>query len=319
ARMLLSHTSSLRDDAGYNFPAEVSMQSFLVPGGAHYGDGKQWAGQAESAKAGDFAPGHFFHYVNLNWGVLGSVMEAVTGQRFDVLMQELVLRPLHITGAYHPESLSAHDVADLAVLYRKQKNEVWDVHGPWVAQTDDLHAQVPEPRAALAHYVPGTNATLFSPQGGLRISVRGLSHIMLMLMNQGESDGVRFLQASTVQTMLSQQWRYDPLRLNGDDYRGLFQSWGLGVQRFMDVSAAHYGDRLLPPSVQTTSNGFSAIGHLGFAYGLESGFFFDPRSKNGMIYVIGGVGADPETHLGNYSSLSIWEEEILSALYQHLQ
>ncbi|MDE2430090.1 MAG: serine hydrolase, partial [Burkholderiales bacterium] len=38
ARMLLSHTSSLRDDAGYNFPADVSMQSFLVPGGAHYGD-----------------------------------------------------------------------------------------------------------------------------------------------------------------------------------------------------------------------------------------------------------------------------------------
>ncbi|MBI1773461.1 MAG: serine hydrolase, partial [Burkholderiales bacterium] len=78
-RMLLSHTSSLRDDGGYNFPADVSMQGFLQTGGKNYAQGLQWADPA-NAKAGEnFAPGLYFHYVNLNWGVLGSVMEAVSG------------------------------------------------------------------------------------------------------------------------------------------------------------------------------------------------------------------------------------------------
>ena len=95
-RMLLSHTSSLRDDGGYNFPADVSMQSFLRPGGKNYSQGLQWADPAKAKPGENFAPGAYFHYVNLNWGVLGTVMEAVSGQRFDLLMHELVLQPLQI-------------------------------------------------------------------------------------------------------------------------------------------------------------------------------------------------------------------------------
>ena len=314
ARMLLSHTSSLRDDGGYNFPVGVSMQSLLQTSGAHYAQGLQWADPAKARVGENVAPGRYFNYVNLNWGVLGGVMEAVGGKRFDVLMQELVLQPLGISGAYHAEQLSAEDIKRLAVLYRKQENDIWSTDGPWVAQTDNFLGKPPQKRM-LDNYVPGTNATLFSPQGGLRVSVQGLSRIMLMLMNRGELDGQQFLKPASVDSLLGEQWHYDAAAHNGDDYHGLFQAWGLGFQRFTDISAPHYGDRLVQTG-KLQKPPFTAVGHLGFAYGLQSGFMFNPHSRNGVIYVIGGVGADPEKHQGDYSSLSVWEEQILTSLYQ---
>lgn len=238
-------------------------------------------------------------------------MEAVSGQRFDRYMQQAVLGPLKIAGGYNPEELTQDDIDHLAVLYRKQgSDEVWNTAGPWVAQTDDYRGHLPAPRKGLESYVLGSNATLFSPQGGLRIAAGGLARLMLMLMNGGELDGVRILSPARVREMLSEQWHYDATRMNGDNYQGLFQAWGLGTQRFTDASAAHFGDRLV------AGGGFKAYGHLGFAWGLNSGFVFDPVSRNGMIYIIGGVGADPEKNRGAYSSLNIWEEQVLEGLYR---
>lgn len=312
ARMLLTHTSSLRDDAQYNFPANVSMQSLLVPGAAQYGDGAQWAKKRDGEH---LAPGKFFSYVNLNWGVLGSVMEAASGQRFDHFMRDTVLKPLHIAGGYNPEELNAEELSDLAVLYRKKKEHdvIWNPAGPWVAQVDDYRARAVVKRAGLENYIPGSNATIFSPQGGLRISVQGLSRLMRMLMNQGELDGVRLLQPASIKTLLSEQWRYDVARKNGDSDQGLFLSWSLGFQRFSDVSAPHYGDRLVQGLPR-----FTGFGHLGEAYGLQSGFMFDPQTRNGMIFAIGGVSADSAGNFGEYSSLSPWEEKILTALHEEI-
>ncbi|HTD04637.1 MAG TPA: serine hydrolase, partial [Undibacterium sp.] len=226
-------------------------------------------------------------------------------------MRQAVLGPLKIAGGYNPEELTQADIANLAVLYRKQgSDEVWNTAGPWVVQTDDYRGKLPARRKDLESYVPGSNATLFSPQGGLRISTGGLARLMLMLMNGGQLDGVRVLSPGSVNAMLSEQWRYDSSRKNGDNYQGLFQAWGLGAQRFSDVSAVHFGDRVV------AGGGFRAYGHLGFAYGLNSGFIFDPVGRNGMIYIIGGVGADPDKHRGEYSSLNIWEEQVLDGLYR---
>ena len=315
-RMLLSHTSSLRDDGGYNFPANTSLQSVLQASEKNAVSALIWARPDASNK--NYAPGKYFSYVNLNWGVIGAVMESVSGQRFDVLMQELILQPLQISGSFHPENLSPAELNNLATLYRKQKNDVWDTAGAWQPQVDDYHQQAVPQRTYLATYQPGWNATLFSPQGGLRISARGLSRLMQMLMREGELDGVRLLQPASVRALLTPQWRYDAALQNGDDYHGMFQSWALGFQVFTDISAAHHGDRLTPP-VMPGGHGFTGVGHLGFAYGLESGFVFDPQTRNGMIYLIGGTGADPDKNTGEYSSLSIWQEQIMTALAAQLR
>jgi CubicO group peptidase (beta-lactamase class C family) len=242
-------------------------------------------------------------------------MEAASGQRFDHFMRDSVLRPLRIAGGYNPEELSLQELSNVAVLYRKKKEHdvIWNAAGPWIVQVDDYHTKLPVKRAGLENYVLGSNATLFSPQGGLRISVHGLGRLMQMLMNEGELDGVKLLRPTSIQTLLSEHWRYDEQRKNGDNEKGIFLSWSLGFQQFTDVSAPHYGDRLVNASPK-----FTGFGHLGEAYGLNSGFMFDPKTRNGMIFAIGGVSADPATTLGEYSSLSQWEEKILAALYSEI-
>ena len=110
-RMLLSHTSSLRDDADYVFPPGHEMRDFLVPGGKRHGTGAMWSAKA---RAGDY-----FAYCNLNSGVVGTLMERATGERFDRLMQRLVLDPLEMRGGFNPAEMPAERVANIATLYRR--------------------------------------------------------------------------------------------------------------------------------------------------------------------------------------------------------
>lgn len=305
-RMLLSHTSSLRDDAGYNWPSGTELREILVPGGALHGKGAMWSPRAK--------PGAYFSYANLPWGVVGTVMERATGERFDRLMQRLVIEPLGLSGGYNPAGLAPGRLAHLATLYRKATagdTQVWNPQGAWIAQVDDYSREAPVPRAGEA-YVIGSNGTLFAPQGGLRASAADLGRIMRMLMGCGELDGRRFLEPATVEAMLARQWRHDGA--NGSiDYgtsRGAFNAWGLGNQHFLDIGGPGTGDRLV------AGGGFAAVGHSGDAYGLDAIFAFDPRTRDGMVVLTGGPGFDPAADRGSYSSFHGHIERILTALHR---
>jgi CubicO group peptidase (beta-lactamase class C family) len=306
-RMLLNHTSSLRDDGGYFFSLETSLKNVLQQAVGRAGQGAIWAVPEPKS---DHSPGRYFTYCNLNFGVVGTVIEAITRQRFDLYMQKEVLQPLGIAGGFTPETLAAADIAHVAVLYRKGRDNVWDANGPWVPQVDDFQGKTPTPRAGLDAYVPGTNATGFGPQGGLRTSVGGLGLVMQMLMNRGTLNGVRMLSPQAVSAMLQPQWRANPNHDNGDTGNGFMHAWGLGTQRFVDVSGPSTGDRFLE------HGGLTGVGHMGFAYGLESGFIFDPLTRNGVVYAIGGVSADPDQNRGHYSAYSVWQERTLDALWR---
>ncbi len=43
---------------------------------------------------------------------------------------------------------------------------------------------------------------------------------------------------------------------------------------------------------------------------------FDRDKKEGMIFLVGGPGFDPETYGGKYSAHYRYEEKILTALYR---
>ncbi|MES3025919.1 MAG: serine hydrolase domain-containing protein [Pseudomonadota bacterium] len=299
-RMLLSHTASLRDDAGYAFTADQALRDLLVPGAPLYGDGKMWASNA--------APGAFFTYSNLNWGVIGTIMERVTGERFDLLMQRLLLAPLGLRGGFNPSAMAPAELANLATLYRKRTTdtEVWDGAGPWIAQVDDYPHGAPAAPAGLAAYVPGTNATPFSPTGGLRISAPDMGKVMLMLMNGGRSGGAQLLRPATLASMFERQWTYDGK--NGDSQDGLLRAWGLGNQHF-DASAG--GPQL------GEGAGFDGVGHLGDAYGLYSVFAADLAKKNGIVVLVGGTSADPELDKGRLSAMPRMLERIIGSVNRH--
>ena len=306
ARMLLTHTSSLLDDAGYSFELPLTLRSVLLPD-----NGRASAAWATASADGERAPGRYFSYTNLNWGLLASVMEAATGERFDRLMQREVFAPLGLRATFDAADLSPAERQQLAALYNKQDPRgVWNAAGPWHLNADGPGAPRPLPAPALAAYRLGSNGTLFGPQGGLRISLPELAKLMQMLIDGGRAQGRVFLRPETVALMLSEQWRLDAAQRNGDSYHGLFRAWGLGLQRFTDHSGPSHGDRL------DSAGGLQAWGHLGEAYGLLSGLVFDPVSRIGVLYAMNGTSADADVYLGQRSSLSGWEEQILDLLLQ---
>ena len=324
ARMLLSHTSSLRDNAGYTFGTEVALSDLLSPQGKLFGKGEGWAGPVAEA---DTQPGRYFHYVNLNYGVLGTVMEAITGDRFDHYMRRNVLKPLGMPGSFTPETLQAKELNQLAVLYRKGQDGAWKSNGPWVAQTDDFQGQLPVARPAWSSYVPGTNAMAFGPQGGLRTSVAGLGRVVQMLLNGGEikpahakhpgtQKPVRFLSAAAVAELQRTHWHNTPPPANGDTLGGAFLAWGLGTQIFTDTRETTpdgkvHGDRLI------AAGGLRGFGHAGFAYGLQSLLWYDPVRRMGLVYAVGGSGVDPALYPGKVSMFNQWEAQIIEAVAQH--
>jgi CubicO group peptidase (beta-lactamase class C family) len=302
-RHLLTHTSSLRDEAGYSWGCDVALKDVLVPGARLYGKGAMWASNA--------GPGDYFTYCNLGWGVTGTIMERVTGERFDRLMQRLLVQPLGLSAGYNPAQLPPGALASLAALYRKRATDdaaAWNPAGPWIAQVDDYASQAPREPAGIDHYVIGANATPFSPTGGLRICAHDMGTVMLMLMNGGVHDGRRILKQSTLDQMVARHWTYDGKGGNGDSLDGLFNAWGLGNEQFPDDPATN--TRLVE------GGGFAAVGHLGDAYGLMSVFVADLKNRNGMVALVGGTSTDPLAYKGKYSSLARFQEQILTSMYR---
>lgn len=309
-RSLLCHTSSLRDGRQYSIPSPYTLQDFFSPEGRFFEGGAHFDPR--------HAPSTYAQYANLNTGVLGTLMECVAGQRFDVFMEQEVLRPLGMEGGFNVSRFSPEQIGNLAVLYRKQTGGEWNPAGPWVAQVDDRGGVVPPGPMAqnpdkpddsfvvvdLSTYRLGSNATFFSPQGGLRASALELTQVALLFMNQGRVGEVQFLKPQTLEQMTQPQWTCD--EHNGDTMEGQALSWGLGVWRFTNT-----------PGLDCPVKGHRRLwyGHLGDAYGLLSGLLFDLEERNALIYIIGGQGCDPATFKGNYSAYTRWEEQVLSALY----
>src|SRR5690554_732139 len=149
--MLLSHTASIQDGSGYNNFLNATytqnpipqLQALLTPGGNYYTT-NMWRQEI---------PGTHFAYSNLTYGVIATLIEAISEQRFDVFMREEILTPLGITGSYNIQDLE--DINDVAVLYRNQNG--------WTPQFDNYQGVMPNPPANLPSLVLGTNGLFFSP------------------------------------------------------------------------------------------------------------------------------------------------------------
>lgn len=70
---------------------------------------------SESAFDSKHPPGTYFRYANLNYLLVGTIIEKVSGQRFDLFMRERLLSKFSDNMNFNPELLK--DANDLAVLY----------------------------------------------------------------------------------------------------------------------------------------------------------------------------------------------------------
>lgn len=289
-RLLLSHRSSLSDAAGYYaVPLDGELKDILD-------DPRAWDAT--------HAPGTYFRYANLNFPLVASVMENATGERFDKLMDALVLRPLGIEACFNWDTCSDATAARTVVLY--------DADGKPVR--DDNHGRKPacsvNPASNgdcdLDRWRAGANGALFSPQGGLRISANGLARIGRLLLGDGSIDGVRLLSPASVQALVQPAWTYAPgngMTFEEDDSgqsnRGFMCRYGLAVQT---LATQREGCRDDP-----FGDGVARVGHAGAAYGLLSGLWVDREAGNGVAYFATGMEAAPP---GTHSGFSAIEEAL---------
>ncbi len=264
-RMLLSHTSSLVDGKHYDDFLSALAKDTVPPLASLIQEGGRFYSQSNFIQ---HAPGSFFSYSNINYVILGTLVEKISQQRFDIFCEENLFKPLSIEGSFSVENLS--DSASVAVLYRK-------INGNWKAQADS--AMIPIQRMPLlTNYIPGTNAVLFSPQGGLRITATDLSKIWQLILNEGQHKGKQIISPSVIKQMTQASYEYDGT--NGDHAQGLFNSWGLGIHRII-------GNKGLDKVFEQSE---LVYGHPGEAYGLVSGAYIDPDKKYGVIFITNGSG-----------------------------
>ena len=301
-RHLLTHTSSLHDGDGYRLPLGRSVKD-------EFAVATRWNAR--------HAPGAYFKYANFNSVVIATVMEAATGERFDHLMQRLILGPLAIEGCFNWATCSPATIKRAAVLYRTGPDEAeWHPDGPWVVQVDHLSGRAPgcpviresdDAPCDLAAYRPGTNGALFSPQGGLRISVLDLAKIARVFMNEGAVDGVGLLEPESIRAMLRPEWRFDPAAQNGDTENGTMCAYGLSVHLLNTRNGDACRDDLF-------ADNRPRFGHLAEAYGLYGGLWIDPAAKRAVIYLVTGTSDDPRREHAQNSGFTRLEEQMAATL-----
>ena len=277
-RQLLSHQSSFRDGAAYNqflnqsYSSELPppLSELLQPNGAYYSD----------ELFGEQAPGSWFQYSNLGFGILGTLIEKISEEAFDVFIKREIFDPIGIQAGFSSYTRGYEELP--ATLYRKPDNQ-------WTPQADRRPSQeelqtrppngprYPQPREEV---LVGVNAIPYGPQGGLRISARDLmtllEHMQSALTQKNTPEG--WLNAQTITQMMEIQWHADSQR--GDAYGGLFRAWGLGVH----ILTAEPGlDVMLEESRMM-------FGHSGLAYGLVSSAYFDPERGVRISFIANGIG-----------------------------
>ena len=203
-RLLLTHRSSIRDGEWYGRmymcgdPA-VSLadwiEGYLRPGGQFYDAHENFQ---------DWQPGDRWDYNNVAFGLLGYLVEQISGENFADYCQTHVFRPLEMndTSWYLADiDVSRHVVPYTYVEGGEVRSPTWggrplgvilEGSGSTVPQGDGHHASCPY------------NHPNF-PDGFLRTSVRQLSRFARAYLNRGVLDGRRILEETTIQEMFQTQ------------------------------------------------------------------------------------------------------------------
>ncbi|WP_090987006.1 serine hydrolase domain-containing protein [Pedobacter suwonensis] len=191
-KMALSHTSGLNDSQGYLNLDVINPDK-----------NPDWA-----KCYNDYAPGSKFDYCNLNFNMIGAVIEKISGERFDNYIKQHIIKPLDLYAGYCVDSL---DSTRFVKLY--------EYHPDSKSYTLSSNAYAPR-RTEIANYVMGYTTPVFSPTGGMKISAHDLARYMIMHMNYGTSDGVKIINrksAKIMQTALSADEGYGLAIMTADD------------------------------------------------------------------------------------------------------
>lgn len=182
-RMVLSHRSSINDSQGYFTLDAINPDK-----------NSNWA-----KCFNDYEPGKGYMYCNLNFNMVGTIIEKISGERFDQYVKHHVLDPLGLYGGYCVDSL---DQSRFATIY--------EYNGDSARFEASPGAYAPRSKE-IANYTMGYTTPIFSPTGGMKISATDLAQYMIMHSKQGRYKGKRIISknsAAQMQTPLSTEEGY---------------------------------------------------------------------------------------------------------------
>lgn len=171
--MLLSHTSSINDSEGYYISYDC-INPVTNP---------NWRKCYNT-----YAPGTGYEYCNLNFNLLGIIIEKLSGERFDHYVEHHILNPLEITGSFCVNSV---DRDRCAMLYA------------WDGKQFEAQPQAYKIIDNLDDYQMEVTTVRMSPAGGMKITAPDLAKYMLMHMNYGKSpiNSKRIISQSSAKAM----------------------------------------------------------------------------------------------------------------------
>ena len=182
-RMVMSHTSSINDSQGY-FNLDVINPD----------KNPDWM-KCYNA----YAPGADYEYCNLNFNMVGAVIERFSGERFDNYVHNHILKPLGLYGGYNVDSL---DNSRFVTLYDYDSKNRKYTPSP---QAYSSRSEV------ISKYVMGFSTPTFSPTGGMKISATDLAKYMIMHMHSGKGNGTRIISkrsSKAMQTKIANEENY---------------------------------------------------------------------------------------------------------------
>lgn len=327
-RQLLSHQSSLVDGGAYQFGLSVQLEDVLADpryflAGQGPGDYFTYSniGYGVLATVMEAATQTRFDIlmdqlvfvpagldIGFNWHSvsLSKQAQALPIGRYGVDVKQVKTKPIILIETLEAPDFEPKLAQELAKKAQQEQGEGRDnvpdakLKDEFILIFKDADPILPEPtRTALEQYVPGTNATIFSPQGGLRASLQDVVKLGEILRRSGKIGSTRILKAGTVKRMKRPQWRLNKAASNGDDYGGLMTSFGLGVQIYEPNEDCFEAKRK------------RYYGHFGEAHGLLGGLLVDPKSDQSFVYLLPYTPVKLSAALSTCSGLYQWEEQFL--------
>ncbi len=240
-KMVLSHRSSINDSQGY-----FSLDAI------NPAKNPNWA-----KCYNNYAPDSGYMYCNLNYNMAGTIIEKISGERFDNYIRQHILQPLGLYGGYCVDSL---DKNKFASIYEYNADSAKFIPSP--------NAYAPRSEE-IANYTMGYSTPIFSPTGGMKISATDLAKYMIMHSKMGKANGKRIISrrsARIMQTMISVKEQYglalskSNKLINGVCLTGHTGSaYGLNSAMFFEPNKKYGFVVIINGSEQKYTDGFNAV------------------------------------------------------------
>jgi CubicO group peptidase (beta-lactamase class C family) len=182
-KMALSHRSSINDSEGY-----FSLDAIDPATNPNF---------AKCYNA--YEPDKGYMYCNLNYNLAGSILEKITGIRFDKYIQQQILDPLGLYGGYNVNALDSNLIAKIYEFNKETQGFTLSPNA-YAPRTEEIN-----------NYSMGRTTPIFSPTGGMKISANDLAKYMIMHSQLGKYKGGRMIPknlSKQMQAIISEEEGY---------------------------------------------------------------------------------------------------------------